>query len=852
MRLGSPEWLILIPILIFIGWRWPVLGLRLPRRAICVGLLVLLLVQPEMRRTGRGLDLWVLVDQSASTQEVMAKNLGEWQSLLSRSKGSDDHLYFVDYAENPFFRDESDTSTAFESGRDGSRTALALQFALSRMSPDRASRVLVLSDGYSTESLSGLEGKLRAQGVAMDYRLAKVDHDSDIKLDSLVLPGRVQIAEPFLLEINLSGSPDGQVPLEIYRGATPIIRTNVKIQNGRGLARFTDKIDQPGGFEYTAVIHPAADSIAANNRISNWIEITAGPRILLVSAYPDDPLVGILRAQGFTVQLVDKPGTLTLGHLSGVKLVVFNNVPAYRIAPDFLKAIPFYVREQGGGFLMAGGKQSFGSGGFFQSPVDAILPVSMELRQEHRKLSVAMAIVMDRSGSMAVGVAGGKPGTTKMDLANEGSATAVGLLGDQDAITVFAVDSLAHEFVPLCIVGPNREKINDGIRRIQSTGGGIFVYEGLSKAWAELKKAQQGQKHVILFSDAADTEEPGQYKKLLAEMTKAGATVSVIGLGTEKDSDAELLKDIAKLGNGRIFFNANASELPALFAQETVAVARSTFIDEPTSTGPTAGWLEISARPIDWMHDVDGYNLSYLRADATSALNTKDEYTAPLVAFWQRGLGRSAAVSFPLGGDFSTRVRAWPAYGDFIQTLGRWLMGKPVPSGLSVRSTLEGEDLVIELLYDSTRELDLSLHPPRLALTGFKDQEVLRPTWERVAPGRFSTRMKLMPNHPIRGAVQAGEYILPFGPVILGRNEEWAFDEYRLEELATLATATAGQERTDLASIWKAPRRAEFRDFKQFLLITFLLAFLLDAFLTRTGYSLRNLLARKSLTAQVR
>jgi len=378
------------------------------------------------------------------------------------------------------------------------------------------------------------------------------------------------------------------------------------------------------------------------------------------------------------------------------------------------------------------------------------------------------------------------------------------------------------------------------------------VYEGLSKAWAELKKAQQGQKHVILFSDAADTEEPGQYKKLLAEMTKAGATVSVIGLGTEKDSDAELLKDIAKLGNGRIFFNANASELPALFAQETVAVARSTFIDEPTSTGPTAGWLEISARPIDWMHDVDGYNLSYLRADATSALNTKDEYTAPLVAFWQRGLGRSAAVSFPLGGDFSTRVRAWPAYGDFIQTLGRWLMGKPVPSGLSVRSTLEGEDLVIELLYDSTRELDLSLHPPRLALTGFKDQEVLRPTWERVAPGRFSTRMKLMPNHPIRGAVQAGEYILPFGPVILGRNEEWAFDEYRLEELATLATATAGQERTDLASIWKAPRRAEFRDFKQFLLITFLLAFLLDAFLTRTGYSLRNLLARKSLTAQVR
>ncbi|MDK3155353.1 hypothetical protein QPK87_01975 [Kamptonema cortianum] len=42
MRLASPEWLILVPLLIFIGWRWPGLGLRLPRRAICVGLLILL------------------------------------------------------------------------------------------------------------------------------------------------------------------------------------------------------------------------------------------------------------------------------------------------------------------------------------------------------------------------------------------------------------------------------------------------------------------------------------------------------------------------------------------------------------------------------------------------------------------------------------------------------------------------------------------------------------------------------------------------------------------------------------------------------------------------------------------
>ena len=41
---------------------------------------------------------------------------------------------------------------------------------------------------------------------------------------------------------------------------------------------------------------------------------------------------------------------------------------------------------------MAGGKKSFAAGGYFESAIDPLLPVSMELKQEHRKLMVAMAI----------------------------------------------------------------------------------------------------------------------------------------------------------------------------------------------------------------------------------------------------------------------------------------------------------------------------------------------------------------------------------------------------------------------------------------------------------------------------
>ena len=89
-----------------------------------------------------------------------------------------------------------------------------------------------------------------------------------------------------------------------------------------------------------------------------------------------------------------------------------------------------------------------------------------------------------------------------------------------------------------------------------------------------LMKATAGTRHIILFADAADSEQPGRYKDLLAETDKAGITVSVIGLGTERDKDADLLKDIAKRGKGRVFFSDNPNELPRLFAQDTFVVAQ--------------------------------------------------------------------------------------------------------------------------------------------------------------------------------------------------------------------------------------------------------------------------------------
>ncbi|MEM7011489.1 MAG: VWA domain-containing protein, partial [Verrucomicrobiota bacterium] len=711
------EWFLLIPVLAAAGWYWSGLRLWSPLRALSLLTIVAVLADPQVKQIKRGMDLWVLVDRSESAQSIVEQNFDEWKRLLLRAQPHrEDRLRFVNFAGEVIEQTEGGETSVYAGNANYTRTRLALESTMAMLRPDRHARMLIFSDGYSTEPLADIGHKLEESGVPLDYRLLQAEEEVDYQITAMDIPTRKRIGEPYLVEITLRGNQDGNVPVLISRDDTEPQEHIVPVVGGKGTLQFATRLGQPGAHKYRAeiaVFHEGENAIKdayhGNNDFEAWIEITSGPRVLLVSKYTNDPIPEMLEAQGFEVEVVSDPTQLQIGQLTGCKVLVLNNVPAFEIPQDFLTAIDFFVRRQGGGLMMVGGRHSFAAGGYYESAIDELLPVTMELKAEHRKLAVAMAIIMDRSGSMGAGVAGGM---TKMDLANEGSARAVELLGNFDQITVYAVDSQAHEEVPLMPVGPNRKKITTRIRRIGSMGGGIFVYTGLNAGWKSLKASNVGQRHIILFSDAADSEEPGKYKQLIQEMTDNGGTVTVIALGTRADADAKFLDDIAARGKGRIFYTTDPKTVPNIFAQETVTVARSLFVDEAVGTSPTGAWIEISNQNFDWLSQVDGYNLSYARPKASVALVSTDEYKAPMVAYIQRGIGRVAAVSFPLGGEYSASVRGWEKMGDFVQTMNRWLMGETLPPGIGLRTGLDGTEFTLDLLHDDSWTERLA-EPPR-------------------------------------------------------------------------------------------------------------------------------------------
>lgn len=844
MRFLSPEWLIVLPALLLVGRQWPVLGIFRPLRLLVLVLLTLTLMRPELRRTTSGTDLWVVWDVSASAADTLEPHRAEYEKLLRENMSADDRLMWMDYAEDSSVRDVA-SNIIYGAGLNATRTARAVRDAFSRMSPDRNNRVLVVTDGYSTEPVGPLREALVAGSVRLDCRIVSPVREGDAAVSGIDAPMRVRVREPFVLNATVAG-PDGNLPYAVLRDGKVLHRGVTKVTGGRGHISVSDRIPLSGSSKYAVRVEMPKDTAPGNDTRDIWIEAAGEQRVLLVTGYDNDPLVGVLTGKGFVVEVCREPGTLHAGRLSGARAVILNNVPANEFKQGMPEAFAFYVREQGGGLMMIGGKNSFASGAWWGSALDPVLPVSMELKDETRRILLNMAISLDRSGSMGASVGS----MTKMDLADAGAAAAVKLLGSQDRVVVHAVDSEAHEIVPLTPVGPNRDAIANQILKIESTGGGIFVNTALREAWARIKNAPGGRKHIVLFADACDAEDsdsPGSWKTLVPEIVRGGGTVSCIGMGSDTDCDAQYLKDIAKLGGGRAFFNADPNNLPALFSQEAMSVSRSSFIEDKTGAKGATGWLELSASSPAWLSSVDGYNLCYTRPEAVADAITTDEYKAPLVAHMRVGSGRTAAVTFPLGGDFSATARAWPGYGDLVQTLVRWVENPVQLDGVAVRADLDGEKLAVELRYtDKPGAYDwtttFAKKPPALLVAQGDDAKGRNLVWEKVRPGLYRTTLDLRDTRAVRGAVQIEmpgdkpvRAAIPFGPLAVQSGAELQTDPGRPEELRALSESTGGRELLNLARAWEGGGVARYTDFTRILLATLMAVVLLEALATRIG-----------------
>jgi Mg-chelatase subunit ChlD len=851
-----PIWLVLAIPLLTTWWLWRHSSrfLRFTRLALLL-LILLALGGLAIRLPSRNGTIVVVADRSLSMPPSSDAAQKEAIDLIQRAMSSDDRLAIVSFGQNAAI-ERSPQTGAFagftnEVGRDASNLAEAIDKALALIPQDSPGKTLVISDGrWTGKDPAAAASRAAARGVTIDYRSLQRATASDLAISQLDAPVTVTPGEAFMITTWVKSPTSQEIVYELRRGSQVLATGKTNVSAGLNRLTFRDLAGEPGAQGYTIRVvgnspNNDEDPVPENNSARLLVGVQ-GPRpLLVVTSSQSSGLARLLAAGGMRIKTsIPEDCDWSLDSLAQYSGVVIENVPAEKITESGMESIASWVSETGAGLMMTGGRRAYGPGGYFRSPLEPVLPVSMELRQEHRKLALAIVVAMDRSGSMAVSVGGGR---TKMDLANLAAVQVLDMLTPMDEFGVVAVDSASHIIAELKNADESKS-VRNRILKIDSGGGGIFVFEALTTAADMLLKAKSGTRHIILFADAADSEEPGKYRELLQECEQAGITVSVIGLGKPTDLDADLLRDIAKRGNGQIFFTENAEELPRLFAQDTIIVARSMFMDETTPVQFTGGLITLTGKQFTGLQSIGGYNLCYLRPKANLAAVTTDEYQAPIVASWQSGSGRVLCYLGEADGQYAGAVAGWKDAGDFFTSLARWVAGDTgnLPGNMLLTQEVKNGISVIQLHLDPEREDQRdALTPGGLpVVTTLRGVSGTKPAGEK-AEMRWASADTLEVEIPLRGSETALSMVevpnagrVTLAPVTLPYSPEFkpSSSEEGQTALARLAQATGGRERLELSGVWKdLPRRPRLIEIAPWLLMLAIVLLLVEVLERHTG-----------------
>ncbi|RPI08814.1 MAG: VWA domain-containing protein, partial [Zetaproteobacteria bacterium] len=524
---------------------------------------------------------------------------------------------------------------------DGRNTDIgaAIKLALAAFPQEGARRIVLLSDGNENRGSAQEAAQLARTAGAEIYAVPlQNDYGAEVLIERLVVPSEVKFGESFLVRVVAWSAKATSGRLSLYRGGEFVGAQAVKLAAGKNVFAYQQSIDRGGFHMFQARLEAQGDTIEENNRGIGLVAVRGRPRVLYVEKDRDQGtnLLSALRSQRLQVEMVG-PEALprTMQGLNRYDSIILSNVSALRISKPQMELLRTYVRDQGGGLLMLGGEESFGVGGFYRTPIEEALPVTMEARQKVEIPSLAVVLVIDRSGSMETSV---DSRFSKLDLAKEAAQLVVELLDERNEVGVISFDTAWSWVVPM---GPAKDK--DRIIREISTikaGGGTDLFPPLKEAYQTIYDRNALLRHVLVLSDGEVTA--ADFPGLVRRMQKDKITVSSVAVG--KDSDVRFMTELSRWGRGRFYYTEDIYSIPRILTLETQLASKASIVEQAFRPVLSHGSHEI-VQDIRWDQapPLGGYVSATPKptADVLLLSHQRD----PVLAAWRYGLGRSVAFT---------------------------------------------------------------------------------------------------------------------------------------------------------------------------------------------------------------
>jgi hypothetical protein len=567
----------------------------------------------------------------------------------------------------------------------------ALMLAAAMLPVDEPGRIVLTSDAaQSSDDLAEVLALLRARHIAVDVTPVAAAQPGEALVQGLEAPYPLFAGDSFPLTGRIYAESATTAEVTVLRDDQLLAAQDVELRAGHNrIETMIDDLDA-GSALYEMLVAAEGDGVAENNRNGLWITARPPGSIAVVTPQPEQgqAFADALIAQGYEATVMEPDDApFTLADWLAYQGIALLNVPAIDLTVRQQELIETAVSEHGLGLMILGGANSFGPGGYLETTLERLSPLSSRVPREAPE--VALVFVLDRSGSMQQMVGD----VTRLDVAKRATLAAVDLLNEQSRVGIIVFDSEAQVIMPLQTIGEG-SAVPEALSGID-TGGGTSIYPGLVEAFAELRGVEAPARHVIVMTDGLS--QPGDFPGILSEMRADGITVSAVAVG--EGAEFTIVESIAAAGGGTFHASTDFEALPSILSQEAMLLSGSP-IEELTSQPRWVGSGEsfLVGLPTR-MPPVEGFVLTTPKPDANVSLVTPDSQgeLMPLLASWRYGNGQVLALTTEATGEWT---REWQSLPDYPRLWGQamraFLPGNP-PPGLELTTRRRSDKILVRL-----------------------------------------------------------------------------------------------------------------------------------------------------------
>lgn len=687
--------LVLIPFVLVLGFGWLRRAAAWRRgtaaviRTLMLALFILALARPTAWELDERLAVALVVDRSDSMAGVVGAAADRWLQEAQAAARPDDRVASVRFGRQAVADGPSGVPAQVDAS--ASNLEAAIRLAGDLLPPSGERHVVVVSDGWENIGEAERAALDAARtGLSVSYAgLPTAASAPEVAVRAVEGPSFVRDGASFEAVVVVDSTVNTEATIRLSIDGRPSSEDRLQVAAGTSRLTLPLRVRGEGARLIHADIVPSSDTRTDNNS-GESITVVKGPGTALVlEGRPGEgaELAQALREGGLQVEV--QPPTFIptrpeqLDRFDGIALA---NVAATQLTLDQQRTIQRFVQDYGRGLFVAGGNTSFAVGGYSGSVLDEMLPVSPTPPPRRDDGTIALFLVIDKSGSMDLY----RSDVSKMALAREAAIRSVEALRPNDTLGVLGFDNrFAWAVIPMKIARPSDlADAQTAISRIRADGG-TSIYPALEEAYKAAAASDARLKHIILLTDGQSFD--ADYPALIAKMQASQITLSTIALGS--DSDTKLLTSLAQMGAGRYYFTERSQDIPRITTRETTIATRSALVEgrvlpQVTDTSPILLGMTGNTLP-----SLSGYVTTEARPRAVTAL-TSDKGD-PILAHWQLGLGRVVAWTSDTGGAWSSDWRQWPEADRFFQQAVRWTFPEPTRSTFPVAAEVVGDQVTL-------------------------------------------------------------------------------------------------------------------------------------------------------------